>query len=146
MIVIGYQGIGKSTLAGRECRFIDLESSLFYGENGRIDDWYVYYCKIAESLSSQGYVVFVSSHKQVRDYLRYSDEKVVIICPDISLKEQWIDKLRERYDMYPSSKNLRAWQNAEKDYDKNISDLMCDEIHVIIIKSMDYHLKTLIDK
>ena len=36
MIIIGYQGVGKSTLANKDDKFIDLESSSFWvkGENG----------------------------------------------------------------------------------------------------------------
>lgn len=71
MIITGYQGIGKSTLARKENNVIDLESASFWNyENGnktRPDDWYVYYCQVAEHLSKQGYIVFVSCHQQVRD-------------------------------------------------------------------------------
>ena len=144
MIIIGYQGIGKSTLAREGTGFIDLESSLFYGKNGRSDDWHIYYCKIAESLSEQGYVVFVSSHKQVRDYFKKSNERAVIICPDISLKEAWIAKLRERFEREPTNKNLRAWKGAERYYEDNIKNLMNDGIPVITIERMGYYLETLI--
>ena len=69
MIIIGYQGIGKSTLANCNLNYVDLESSNFYIDGKRADDWYKPYCKIAEHLSQQGYYVFVSSHKVVRDEL-----------------------------------------------------------------------------
>ena len=52
MIVIGYQGIGKSSLAGRNNIFIDLESGNFWVDGKRADDWYKPYCQIAEHLSS----------------------------------------------------------------------------------------------
>lgn len=144
MIIIGYQGIGKSTLARYGLGFIDLESSLFYGKNGRSDDWYVYYCKIAEDLSSQGYVVFVSSHKQVRNYLKNSNEKTIIICPDISLKDEWVSKLHKRYICESTNKNLRAWKGEERYFDENIKDLMNDGIPVIAIRYMGYYLEALI--
>ena len=59
MIVIGYQGVGKSTLAGKDYRFIDLESGCFWvdgpnGERVRADDWYKAYCQVAVDLSDQG--------------------------------------------------------------------------------------------
>ena len=53
MIVIGYQGIGKSTLAGRDHKFIDLESGNFWVDGKRADDWYKPYCQIAEHLSKK---------------------------------------------------------------------------------------------
>lgn len=59
MIIVGYQGIGKSSLAGRDKKFIDLESGNFWIDGKRADDWYKPYCKIAEHLSQQGYYVFV---------------------------------------------------------------------------------------
>lgn len=69
MIITGYQGIGKSTLAKTNDKIIDLESSCFWkydlydfekkGEKTRPDDWYVYYCQMAQYLSKQGYIVLV---------------------------------------------------------------------------------------
>lgn len=46
MIIIGYPGIGKSTLGGQN-DVIDLDSSNFWNNGKRPDDWYVYYCKVA---------------------------------------------------------------------------------------------------
>lgn len=141
MIVIGYQGIGKSTLARESKGFIDLESSSFYVNGKRPADWHIYYCRIAENLSSQGYVVFVSSHQPVRDYFRTSDERAVIICPSNDLKDEWIQKLRTRYENNMTEKNLRALRNAEDRYEDNIDELIHDGIPSIIIKEMDYSLE-----
>ena len=69
MIIIGYQGIGKSSVSGADSGCIDLESSNFWNEGVRADDWYIYYCNIALDLSKQGFTVFTSSHKEVREYL-----------------------------------------------------------------------------
>ena len=45
LIVIGYQGIGKSSIGGKyNC--IDLESSNFYIDDKRDNDWYKIYCNI----------------------------------------------------------------------------------------------------
>ena len=98
MIVIGYQGIGKSTLAKKKSGYIDLESGCFWNNGIRIDDWYIYYCQIAEHLSKQGNIVFISSHKQVRDYLKSSNERVICVYPSILLEEEWKAKLRRRYN------------------------------------------------
>ena len=67
MIIIGYQGIGKSTLSARNLKYVDLESSNFWFDDPetkqrvRHFNWYEMYCNVAEYLSRQGYVVFVSS-------------------------------------------------------------------------------------
>ena len=58
MIISGYQGIGKSSLAGSH-NCIDLESGNFWIDGVRDNDWYKPYCKIANHLSEQGYIVFV---------------------------------------------------------------------------------------
>ena len=86
MIVIGYQGIGKSTYSNKDITCIDLESGNFWVDGVRLDDWYKVYCNIANHLSKQGYTVFVSSHQVVRDELKNSDEQVCIVYPSHSLK------------------------------------------------------------
>ena len=113
MIIIGYQGIGKSTLAGQE-NFINLESSIFLHNSSCPDDWYVYYCQIADSLSKQGYTVFVSSREAVRNRLRkYSKEQLFIVCPSVDLKEEWIDRLKQRFETTKLDKDYKDWMNAD---------------------------------
>ena len=157
MIVIGYQGIGKSTLAGRNNRFIDLESSNFWVDGKRADDWYKPYCQIAEHLSQQGYIVFTSSHEAVRKQLAYSNEEVVVVYPSVELKEEWIDKLKDRYFRTNLEKDYKALMNAEDRYEENIKELQeyCNNHHVysLALTKMDYdleaaliHLKNEIEK
>ena len=145
MIIIGYQGIGKSTTAKKSDKFIDLESSCFWYEGKRVTDWYIYYCQIAEDLSRQGYTVFVSSHAVVRDFLKSSKEKVIIICPSPMLKEPWCKKLQDRYEKDKSDKNYKAWKNAEDRFDENIKELLLSSFSKILICSMDYDLENLIN-
>lgn len=146
MIIIGYQGIGKSTLAAREKSFIDLESSIYYHEGVRPENWHVFYCKTAELLSGQGYDVFVSSHKPVRDYFSQSGEDTIVVCPAMDLKEKWITRLEERYRSTGKDKDFRAWQNAVQSFDENIDDLMNSGFPVVTINSMKYSLKQLVRK
>lgn len=139
MIIIGYQGIGKSTLAGKhDC--IDLESSNFWVNGQRDENWYIPYCNIAEHLSSQGYVVFTSSHEVVRNQLKNSKENVYIIHPSINLKDRWIKKLSDRYNQTKLEKDFKALMNAKDRYEENISELMNSGIKCCEIDSMDYDL------
>ena len=117
MIVIGYQGIGKSTLAGRNNRFIDLESGNFWVDGKRADDWYKPYCQIAEHLSQQGYIVFTSSHEVVRKQLENSGETIVVVYPSIKLKDEWIAKLEKRYEESGLEKDYKALMNAKDRYE-----------------------------
>ena len=164
MIITGYQGIGKSTLASKNDKIIDLESSCFWkyeedawlnktGKKSRPDDWYVYYCQVAKDLSKQGYTVFVSCHPQVRDYLSvHNEEKFCAIFPDKSLKEDWLKKLKNRYDESKSEKDLRAYEHAVKSYDSDISKLWYEcqynveyYHNAMIINDINYDLQKLVD-
>lgn len=143
MIVVGYQGIGKSTIAGKDYRFIDLESGNFWVDGKRADDWYKPYCKIAEHLSQQGYIVFTSSHEVVRQYLiENSTETIVLVYPSIELKDKWLDKLERRYAESGLDKDYKALTNAKDRYEENIRELQesCIE-YKLELQQMDYDLE-----
>ena len=145
MIVVGYQGIGKSTLAGRNNRFIDLESGNFWVDGKRADDWYKPYCKIAEHLSQQGYIVFTSSHEVVRKQLENSDEMIVIVYPSVELKNEWIAKLEKRYEESGLEKDYKALMNAKDRYTENIKELSETDDKYSVVKmaltKMNYDLE-----
>lgn len=140
MIIIGYQGIGKSTLSNEDVNYIDLESGNFWIDGKRADDWYKPYCKIAEHLSCQGYRVFVSSHECVRNTLKDSNEQVVCCVPAVNLKEQWIERLKKRYESDQSDKNYKAYMNAVDRYEDNIKEIEFSGFPIVILTSMDYDL------
>src|SRR5574344_88303 len=144
MIIIGYQGIGKSTLANKDDKFIDLESGNFWIDGKRYDDWYKPYCNIAKNLSKQGKNVFISSHKVVRNELKDTDEKILIIYPSLKLKNEWINKLEERYSITKLEKDYKALMNAKDKYDENILELSNNNFIKIEIKNIDYDLKSII--
>lgn len=144
MIISGYQGIGKSSLAGKN-NCIDLESGNFWVDGERADDWYKVYCQIANHLSEQGYVVFVSSHEVVRKELEKSKEQVFVIFPAIDLKDQWIAKLQNRYDKTKLDKDYRALMNAKDRYKENITELMRGNLKFYEITRMTYQLESIID-
>lgn len=154
MIVIGYQGIGKSSLAGRNNRFIDLESGNFWVDGKRAEDWYKPYCQIAEHLSQQGYIVFTSSHEVVRKQLEKSKETVILVFPSVELKDEWIDKLKDRFFRTNSDKDYKALMNAKDRYEENIRELEASNIeYKMALKNIDYdleaaliHLKNEIEK
>lgn len=152
MIVIGYQGIGKSTLSKSSNEYIDLESGNFWVDGKRADDWYKPYCNIAIDLSSQGYIVFVSSHEAVRKcFLENGDlnEQVVTVVPDLKLKEQWIEKLWQRFNNSKLEKDYKAYMNALGRYDENIYEVNQDGSALdgaIVLKSMDYDLDAILQK
>ena len=142
MIYVGYQGIGKSSISGKN-NCIDLESGNFWVDDKRVDDWYKIYVNIAEHLSNQGYKVFMSSHKVVREELTNRGIEFTAICPSLKLKEQWLNRLQERFDRTRSTKDFKALKNAEEMYEENIKDLT-SERNTIIITDIKYDLSDLI--
>lgn len=151
MIVIGYQGIGKSTLATKSLRYIDLESSSFWFDDPetkqrvRHGNWYEVYCNVAEDLSRQGYTVFVSSHQPVRERLSRSDEYVITCVPSLDLKDKWIEKLRLRYENSGIEKDYKAYMNAADSFTENVTEMMNSGFDVLEVEAMDYDLKKLLE-
>lgn len=148
MIIIGYQGIGKSSAAGADNGYIDLESSNFWVDGVRPRDWYKYYCKIALDLSKQGYVVFTSSHKEVRDYFlkRIERDKIVAVFPAKELESAWIAKLGERFRLYKSEKNYKALMNAKDRFKENIDEMENWGGEFFVIDDMSYVLKDIVEE
>lgn len=144
MIIIGYPGIGKSTLAGKDHKYIDLESSNFKVNGEQSEDWYKAYCKVAEDLSRQGYIVFVSCHSAVREELRNSREIVAVVFPVVK-KAEWLAKLRSRYEETNSYKDGVAYKRVMDHYDEDIVDLCgCDIPYKMWLKDMGYDLEAAI--
>lgn len=144
MIVIGYQGIGKSTICKDNPRYIDFESSALKMFGRRPPNWEMPYCQMAIWLSKQGYVVFTSSHKEVRKLLTESDEYCIAIVPSVELEKEWIAKLRTRYEESRLEKDRLAYLNAQDRYKENIVEIVKDADEVIVIGSMDYDLKQIV--
>ncbi len=144
MIVVGYQCVGKSTLAKNLYDCIDLESSNFFVDGKRDENWYKVYVNIAKHLSDQKNIVFISSHKIVREYLNEQNIEFLVVCPSLELKEEWLKKLKDRYDKTGKDKDYRAWKNAEVGYDEQIKDLM-QEHNVVLLKDMNYSLLSKIE-
>ena len=149
MIIVGYQGIGKSSTVteDRRHRFIDLESSNFWIHRKRDPEWFMVYGNIADDLSGQGFIVFVSSHAVVRNYIAgISCERKVIICPSLGLKDEWIDRLKNRYEQEPTAKNYKAFMNAVDRFDDNIRELLDTEgYEKYTLSSTNYKLSDFID-
>lgn len=158
LIISGYQGIGKSTLCKDGNGFIDLESGNFWVGNRRDDAWPQVYAKMAVHLSMQGYTVFTSSHKAVRDCLKHhpyveneslGKNVVIAVCyPYPSLRDDWCRKLEDRYNKTGLEKDYKSWRNAVEMFYENIEDMSSEVLPVIHIpiKSMDYNLKELVEE
>lgn len=151
MVIVGYQGIGKTTLSKSSHKFIDLESSMmfFNGTAERPEGWEELYVNYAESLANEGYIVFVSSHSGVLEELseraREHGLKVASIAPSKYLEDKWVDRLQERYSISQSSKDYRAYMGAKLNYKSDIESLEDSSeelgIPLIHINNLDYNLQ-----
>lgn len=130
-IIIGYPGIGKTTLSGTH-KFIDLESSNFTDSQGNhIENWHEAYIKVAKSLAYLGYRVFISSHSDVYkqfddvelNMLSRDDVSVCAVYPSPNIRAEWIAKLQKRYDGDPCKKNLAAYVRAQTYYQSDVTEL-----------------------
>ena len=150
MIIIVFPGIGKSTLACNNYKFVDLESSYFKTPDVRNEDWVVEYCKLAELLSKNGSIVFISSHKAVREYIAKmsTNELVTCVFPSELIREQWVKKLEDRYMNSGLDKDYRAFIRARDHYDDDIRELYSDDgiSYKWVITNINYDLEEEIEK
>lgn len=153
MIIIGYPGIGKTSLAAKNFEVIDLESSHFHGafdsrRDRPTDGWWKPYVKVALDLHLQGYTVCVSSHEDVMHELSKLKEKDIVICyPSLELKTEWIEKLHKRYiDSFEDedSKYFAAYFRARSYYEQDIDRMKNAGFRRIEIQDMEYDLVKLI--
>ena len=65
-----------------------------------------------------------------------------VVYPAAELKDAWIEKLKNRYDLTKKDKDFRAWLNAQEKFEENIQDLS-HELNKIEITDIDYNLESL---
>ena len=161
MIICGYPGIGKSSIAGwNNC--IDFDSSTFTENNKRQvksdgkwiwetrPDWYRPYCMAAMKLARQGYTVMISTHSDVISYFKFLKDTgwntvpVVICYPQTSLQEAWAEKVFNRYREDPLPKNKRAYERVRDHFD-DILKLEESGLPTAPITTMEYDFKEMVE-
>lgn len=88
MIICGFPGVGKSTLA-KFSNWVDLESTPFE------KDW-VRYAKVAKHMSDNGYNVMVSTHPQLLEQFEQMEVRYTVVIPPINdfptYKDRYINR------------------------------------------------------
>lgn len=142
MIIMGYPGIGKSTVAKDDYRFIDLDSGhpLLRGRLFE-KNWERRYCDVAAYLSKQGYFVFVSTHPAVVKLCIASGELCAICYPSKELKEDWVTRLYKRYDENRCRATHDAWVRARGHFEEDVEHMKETPCTRIELLSIDYNLK-----
>lgn len=141
MIIIGYPGVGKSTLSQKHENFIDYDSSLCNKANG----WEEEYVKKAIILSDLNYTVCVSAHKKVQELLKDYAGRVVVVYPCLRLHDSWINRLRIRYEKTNDPGDYRALQRCVSNYCEDILELRELPYSKIEIKTEDYDLEEMLN-
>lgn len=156
LIICGYPGIGKSSIAGwNNC--IDLESSYFSRDEKGFalssDDWVWKYCETALDLANQGFTVLISYHESVRNYLNEKARRhffiamprcnipIVMVRPKPDMKEAWAIRLVNRYLQSGSDKDLRAFEDAMKYWETNTQKMNGQRFTIYQLSSTDYDLR-----
>ena len=127
LIISGFPGVGKSYYlkkeGNRKHECVDLDSSYYE------TDFPSSYLNTIKHIYFMGKndsgIVFVSSHKSVRDGLKKENIDFVVVYPDKKLKEEYLDEFRERGDTEEFisliSKNWDSWiDEIESEKNKKI--------------------------
>lgn len=102
VIISGFPGVGKTffTNAGTAYRCADSDSSQFswLSDGTRNPNFLSDYLKhIYDIVEKQGHdIIFVSSHKDVRDALCKAGIKFTMVYPCVSLKQEYLERYRRR--------------------------------------------------
>lgn len=157
LIICGYPGVGKSSIAGwNNC--IDLDSSWFsYDKDGNViypnEAWTVNYCMLARKLALQGYTVLLSTHQAVINTLREGkwlfdkdDIRVVIFVPRSDMKKEWVERLVNRYIESDKDADLRAFIGGIQYWDSKIATIRHTDFPIYCPDSIDYDFRDYILK
>ena len=86
MIVVGFPGIGKTSISFGKNNFVDLESSCFNivdlvtNKKTKPDNWEKLYVSVAYDLAKEGKHVCVSNHRLVINYEIFYRRTMIIFC------------------------------------------------------------------
>ena len=170
MIVIGFPGIGKTSISFGKNNFVDLESSCFNivdpvtNKKTKPENWEKLYVSVAYDLAKQGKYVCVSNHSLVINEIldrkqkdsRLDEYPIVFVYPKKNLKDRWIERLTERYDssvqidkdiadkdkaaLDAVAANYDEWIDALERIDPNNVTAYGNNVYKIPIIGVDYDL------
>lgn len=107
MIICGFPGVGKSTLA-KFSNWVDLESTPFE------KDW-VRYAKVAKHMNDNGYNVMVSTHPQLLEQFEQMEVRYTVVIPPIddflTYKDRYIKRGNDINFIISIDYNWGKWLN-----------------------------------
>lgn len=138
MIIAGYPCCGKSTIAARNEKFIDLESSNFHAPGDKSKDWADRYAAVAKDLANNHHV-FISTHEAVLSSL-HNYPGLILVFPSPELKQDWTMRAYMRFQQSLQNdveKNRRAYERVRDHFDEDINALMNYQTSRIILPDMN---------
>lgn len=99
MIICGFPGTGKSMMA-KLSNWVDLESTPFE------KDWWRY-AKVAKHMSDNGYIVMVSTHKELLECFEQMEVSYTVIVPSVSDKDNYLHRYKSRGNTEDFIKTVR---------------------------------------
>ena len=149
LIICGFPGIGKSHYVKQNKQAIDLESTPFHFlEDGKTinQEWPNNYIdKVEQLLKDQKVkIILLSSHSEVRELLLIRGLFYYLIYPDISLKDEFVRRYRERGNNQGFIKKLK--KHWEEWIEQIQLQYFFDARKQIIIKNKDTYLRTILLK
>jgi hypothetical protein len=108
-VISGFPGVGKSYFFTKfkDSNVLDSDSSKF--DKSEFPENYIKHIK--ENLDSAD-LIFVSSHQEVRDALREEGIDFVLVYPDRSIKEEYINRYKQRGNLDYFVKRLESnWED-----------------------------------
>jgi len=133
IIISGFPGIGKTHFSenNKKYKISDSDSSKFsWLEEGIRDPDFPnnYMEHIKENLDKYD-IIFVSSHKTVRDALLKHKFTFTMVYPDISLKEEYLERYRKRgNDKWFIQMISENWDSFIKDIEETCHRLGVDGV------------------
>lgn len=108
MIICGFPGVGKSTLA-KFSNWVDLESTPFE------KDW-VRYAKVAKHMNDNGYNVMVSTHSQLLEQFEQMEVRYTVVIPPIDDLKIYLNRYKRRgNDEFFITLLEKEWDNWLRD-------------------------------
>ena len=129
MLISGFPGVGKTRASQIFKTMIDLDS-MQYTNREKYPYCYIY---DAIQLSKEGYIVLMSQELEIVELISLSGEGYMIVCPDISLKNEYMIRYLKRGNVNnwidAVMKNWETHLNKLKEYPKE---------NVVILQSGQY--------
>lgn len=116
LIICGFPGVGKSTIATQNNKIVDHESRKYEKTIG----WERNYINDCKKLLIESKIVLMTTHDSVRKMLKLKDMQYYLVYPDKSLKDEYLLRYRSRGSSQEFIESLdKNWDNYLRSMDED---------------------------